>query len=160
MLVKSLTASHVTIVETTDSGERGMNPVVFTIINTRKECWPSWGSNHRTLVLNPFPYKPWLLRVCSTSLLKTLWGKEKLLVTSNFSFSHSIFYSFENFLSPRQIQHCRLQTLSVWKSLKFVVWERVMSCELPTELWRLWGKECKRGLVFSSHSRNVLSLIL
>ena len=29
--------------------------------------------------------------VCSTSLLKTLWEKEKLLVTSNFSFSHSVF---------------------------------------------------------------------
>ena len=24
--------------------------------------------------------------------LKTLWEKEKLLVTSNFSFSHSVFY--------------------------------------------------------------------
>ena len=33
--------------------------------------------------------------VCSTSLLKTLWEKEKLLVTSNFSFSHSVFYSFQ-----------------------------------------------------------------
>ena len=31
---------------------------------------------------NPFPNKPWYLRVCSTSLLKTLWEKEKLLVTS------------------------------------------------------------------------------
>ena len=30
--------------------------------------------------------------VYSTSLLKTLWEKEKLLVTSNFSFFHSIFY--------------------------------------------------------------------
>ena len=29
-----------------------------------------------------------------TSLLKTLWEKEKLLITSNFSFSHSIFYPF------------------------------------------------------------------
>ena len=27
-----------------------------------------------------------------TSLLKTLWAKEKLLVTSNFSFSPSVFY--------------------------------------------------------------------
>ena len=26
--------------------------------------------------------------------LKTLWEKEKLLVTSNFSFSHSVFYLF------------------------------------------------------------------
>ena len=41
---------------------------------------------------NPFPNKPWFLRVCSTRLLKTLWEKEKLLVTSNFSFSHSVFY--------------------------------------------------------------------
>ena len=27
---------------------------------------------------------------CSTSLLKTLWEKEKLLITSNFSFFHSV----------------------------------------------------------------------
>ena len=46
------------------------------------------------LWFNPFPNKPWFLPVCSISLLKTLWEKEKLLVTSNFSFSHSVFYSF------------------------------------------------------------------
>ena len=34
------------------------------------------------------------LRVCSTSLLKTLWEKEKLLIMSNFSFSHSILNPF------------------------------------------------------------------
>ena len=43
---------------------------------------------------NTFPNKPWLLHVCSRSLLKTLWKKEKLLVTSNFSSSHCIFYPF------------------------------------------------------------------
>ena len=43
---------------------------------------------------NPIPNKPSFLRVCSTSLLKTLWEKKKLLVTSNFSFSHSVFYPF------------------------------------------------------------------
>ena len=41
---------------------------------------------------NPFPNKSWFLSVCSTNLLKTLWVKEKLLVMSNFSFSHSVFY--------------------------------------------------------------------
>ena len=41
--------------------------------------------------VNPFPNKPWFLRVCSTSLLKTQWEKEKLLATSNFSFSRSVF---------------------------------------------------------------------
>ena len=43
---------------------------------------------------NPFPNKPWFLCVCRTSLLKTLWVKEKLLVTGNFSFFHSVFYPF------------------------------------------------------------------
>ena len=41
--------------------------------------------------INPFPNKPWFLSVCSTRLLKTLWEKEKLLVTSNFSFSPQCF---------------------------------------------------------------------
>ena len=44
--------------------------------------------------VNAFPKKPLFLRVCSTSLLKTPWEKEKFLVTSNFSFSHSVFYPF------------------------------------------------------------------
>ena len=44
------------------------------------------------LVINPFLNKPWILHVCSRILLKTLWEKEKLLVTSNFSFSSSVFY--------------------------------------------------------------------
>ena len=46
------------------------------------------------LPLNPFPNKPWFLYVCSTSHFKTLWEKEKLLITSNFSFSHIFFYPF------------------------------------------------------------------
>ena len=49
----------------------------------------------QNVCLNAFPNKPWFLRVCSTSLLnKTLWEKEKLLVTSNLSSSHSVFYHF------------------------------------------------------------------
>ena len=43
---------------------------------------------------NPFPNKPWFLHVCMPSLLKTLWEKEKLLIMSNFSFSHSVFSPF------------------------------------------------------------------
>ena len=45
-------------------------------------------------LLNPLPNEPWFSCVCSISLLKTLWEKEKLLVTSNFSFSHSVLHSF------------------------------------------------------------------
>ena len=48
---------------------------------------------------NPFPNKPLFLHVCSTCVLKPMWKMEKLLETSNFSFSHSVFYwCFENFL--------------------------------------------------------------
>ena len=46
------------------------------------------------MLLIPFPNKPWFLRVCCTSLLKTLWEKEKLLVTSKFFSCHSVFYPF------------------------------------------------------------------
>ena len=49
--------------------------------------------------INPYPNKPRFLRVCSGSLLKTLWEKKKLLVTSNFSFFQSIFYHFGKLLS-------------------------------------------------------------
>ena len=45
----------------------------------------------------PFPNKPWFLRVCSIGLFKTLWENETLIVTSNFSFSHSVFKTFCHF---------------------------------------------------------------
>ena len=44
--------------------------------------------------LNLFPNKPWFLCVFRRSILKTLWEKEKLLIKSNFSFFHSVFYPF------------------------------------------------------------------
>ena len=62
-----------------------------------ENIWEKKGNLHFLLfpqTFNPFPIKPWFLPVCSIRLLKTLWEKEKLLVTSNFSFSHSIFYQF------------------------------------------------------------------
>ena len=58
-------------------------------------------------------------------LSKTLWEKEKFLVTSNFSFSHSVFYPLGELSAifiKFKIVACKL---SIWKNLKFVVWERV-----------------------------------
>ena len=43
---------------------------------------------------NPFPHNDTFWRPWETSHLKTLWEKEKLPVTSNFSFSHSVLYLF------------------------------------------------------------------
>ena len=55
-----------------------------------------------------------------------MWEKEKLLVMSNFSFSRIVFYPIGELpaiLIKLEIVVCKL--LPVWKSLKFVVWERV-----------------------------------
>ena len=71
---------------------------------------------------NPFPNKPWFLRVSSTSLLKTLWEKEKLLVMSNFSFSHCVLYQFEE-LSTNFIEF----EIVICKLFQF---GRVKSCRL------------------------------
>ena len=45
---------------------------------------------------NCSPFKPWFLLVCSTSLLKTLWEKQKLLAIS--SFPTVLSTCLENFL--------------------------------------------------------------
>ena len=45
-------------------------------------------------LVNPFPNKPCFLCVCYSSLLKTLWEKEKLHITCNLTFSHSVFYLY------------------------------------------------------------------
>ena len=54
------------------------------------------------------------------SLLKTQWEKDKLLVTSNLSFSHSVSYLFRDLsVSFIKFKNCRLQPLSVWENLKY-----------------------------------------
>ena len=77
---------------------------------------------------NPFPNKPWFLRVYGISLLKTLWEKEKKLVTSIFSFSHGVFYSIKEInhhLSNTEFVVCKcFQFGNVQNS---VVWEKVKS---------------------------------
>ena len=47
------------------------------------------------------------------SLLKILWEKEKMLVTSIFSFSHNIFYPFQKEFVFKLHLFCCLQMLSI-----------------------------------------------
>ena len=57
------------------------------------------------------------------AFLKTLWEKEKLLVTSNFSFTHSVFYPFRELSAifiKFKIVVCRL--FQFGPVSKFVVW--------------------------------------
>ena len=74
--------SLITIVKTTDSGERGMNHVTMTIINPRKEHWLSLESNQRPPVLMSatFRLSYGAQRLWESEVLKILWEKEKMLL--------------------------------------------------------------------------------
>ena len=77
--------------------------------------------------------------VSAVQVFRKHWEKEKLLekllITSNFP---------QCFLQFHQIWNCHLQTLSVSKSLKFAIWERVMKI-----LENKVGKKILRFLPFS-----------
>ena len=94
-----------------------------------KDHSTSWFS----LLFNPFPNKPWFLRDCCTSLSITL-GKVEIAHNEQFLLLPQCFLTFCHFY---QINDCILQRLSIWKSLKFVVWERVNS--LPNDKLLDWS---------------------
>ena len=99
--------------------------------------------------VKPFPNKPLILRVCSGSLLKTLWEKEKLLVTSNFSFSHSFFSThLENF-SPFSLN----LKLSSAKSLSLEESNICLGEEFRVKCYTL-AHNYKKGLFRNSLSGN------
>ena len=101
--------------------------------------------------------------------MKTLREKEKLLITSNFSFSHSVFYPFGELSAIcNKFENCRLQTLLVWKSLKFVVWERVTLSMKTfskdfvlfvglcfTDIWAAWVSMGERGIYSSVYENDL-----
>ena len=70
-----------------NNGNQGLTEEELGILSKRLFL-----SMMRSFSLNPFQNKPLFLCVCSTSLLKTPWEEEKLVVRSIFSFPHNIFY--------------------------------------------------------------------
>ena len=113
--------------------------------------------------LNPFPNNPWFLRVCSTSLLKTLREKEKLLVTNNFSFSHSVFYPFLKLLPFSSTLKWSSASSFNLKRLKFLLWERVnlhtydihpliqvAGCPSDKQYWKFYRIKKKRPVTKKS----------
>ena len=103
-------------------------------------------------MFNPFPHKPLFLHVCSTSLLKTLREKEKLLITSNFSLSHSVFHSFAE-LSPIFINFDMVSPIGHYlkynfvfffvKSYPFAKWSEVFTNPRKKSFWKHCGKRRK-----------------
>ena len=116
---------------------------------TKLDDWWSWHPPPPPCI-NPFPNKPWFLRVCRKRLFKTLWEKENLLVTSNFSFSHSVFYLFRD-LSAIFIKF----EIVVWKLFEF---ERVQNLSFGKGLSPLLWRQCSlmaHILVFHSQTQSL-----
>ena len=100
--------------------EKGNNGVIQHLFTF--EIMLLQGSIHT--VFNPFPNKPWLLRVCSISLFENTAGKGEIARIEQFLLLPQCFLSvWRTFFHLHQ--NCRLQTLTVWKSPKWFVWERV-----------------------------------
>ena len=99
----------------------GTSGEVLRAINIFKaEMIFAYGYRNRFQLVNPFPHNDTFWRPREASLLKTLWEKEKLLVMSNFSFSHSVFYLFRELSAifiKFKIVVCNLFTLDQSKIL-------------------------------------------
>ena len=113
------------------------------------------------IAIYSLPNKPWFSCVCLTSLLKTLWKKEKLLIMSNFCISHCVFYPSRElsaiFIKP-EIVVCKLFQLN-YRSLKFVAWKRVNSFTKQQNFSLVKIKStCRRQMKCKSNYEN-LSLI-
>ena len=74
------------------------------------------------IIFNPFPHNDTFWRPWEQAFWKHC-GKRKNCSKRAISPFPTVFSTcLDNFLHFCQIWNCRLQTLSVWKSLKFVVW--------------------------------------
>ena len=77
------------------------------------------------ICFNPFPDKPWFLRICSTSLENSV-GKGEIALKKQFLLFPQHFLTFQKtFHHFHQLKKCCLQTLPTWENLKVVIWERV-----------------------------------
>ena len=93
-----------------------------TFLRAGIKLWIVWFN------VNRFPNKPWFLHVNITTLLKTQWEKEKLLIKSNFSFSHIVFYPFVELSAifiKFEIVTCKLSQFEPVQNI--VIWEMVNS---------------------------------
>ena len=113
---------------------------IFLVKTTKEQAWAWMMSGFIVLLhhnvsyrsfVNPFPNKSRFLRFCSTSLLENPVAKGEIARNEQFLLFPQCFLPIlRTFCHCHQIQNCRLQTLSVWKSLNFVVWERVNALPL------------------------------
>ena len=99
---------------------------ISTVCRLEMSIWTSFKFLHlpKTVCIyfKPFLNNPWFFYVSAVQFFKTLLEKEKFSFALMFSTRLNSFLPFS-----LQITICCLQTLSFWKSLKFVIWKRVKS---------------------------------
>ena len=68
---------------------------IFRVVQYTLLVWPNTVKDAVSLLilLNPLLHRYSFWHINNRQLLKTLWENNKLLVISNFSFSHNVFYS-------------------------------------------------------------------
>ena len=84
---------------------------------------------------NPFPKQALVFTCLKYKSLENTVGKGEIARNEQFLLFPQFSTCLENIQAFRSKLKCRLQTLSVWKSLKFVVWEWVNT----------FGSEVKQG---------------
>ena len=101
-----------------------------------------WLKPSYELYVNPFPNNPWFSRPWGIGLWKTLWEKEKMLMTNIFSFSYNVFFPIWHrnyFLTLSQTTNFRLQNS---KGLQTAISNLMKMIESsPNGLKMLWEKE-------------------
>ena len=75
--------------------------------------------------LKPFPKQALVFTCLQYKSLENTVGKGEIARNEQFLLFPQCFLSIRRtFCHFQQTLNCRLQTLSIWKSLKFVIWER------------------------------------
>ena len=107
----------------TDTGRRRGVPCGRMGVSTYTtfSSTPSSGLDTRREVdiIIPLPHNAAFWRTKDIQLWKTLWEKEKFFVTSNFSFSHTVFYPIWHIFQCTHTLKCHLQFVTIWTSPTF-----------------------------------------
>ena len=84
----------------------------------------SWSLN--ILHVKPFHKQTLVFTCLQYKSFKKTWGKGEIARNEQFLLFPQCFLPvWRTFFLFHQIRNCHLQTLSVWKSLRFVLWEKV-----------------------------------
>ena len=87
--------------------------------NCHLQMYTIWTNLQFHSLINSFPNKPWFLLICRISLLKTLWEKEKLLITSNLFITSNFSFSQCFLIVWKTFYHFHLINMKLWSANSF-----------------------------------------